>query len=158
MFKKSYLKIGLIVVLLLTALLSMSVLSQAAAADFNTVTVEYDSGCAAIKLYYNDGTKDVVETMQSGVPKSIQKGIKNVRLELLLHDGYDVASATDGSVTYFTPDDLIYDFGVSLTSDKTIVVTTQPKVYDIEYIRTTPEGTANTDGAPTAHTYNTVTA
>ena len=157
MFKKSYLKIGLIVVLLLTALLSMSVLSQAAAADFNTVTVEYDSGCAAIKLYYNDGTKDVVETMQSGVPKSIQKGIKNVRLELLLHDGYDVASATDGSVTYFTPDDLIYDFGVSLTSDKTIVVTTQPKVYDIEYIRTTPEGTANTDGAPTAHTYNTVT-
>lgn len=157
MFKKSYLKLLLVAVLLLTTVLSFGILSQAASAEYNIITVDYDSGCVGVKVYYNDGFKVVEDSLQSGVPVQIGKGTVNVKLELVLHDGYDVESATDGTVTYFKPGDLVYDFGVSLTSSKTIVVKTQPKVYDIEYIRTTPEGTANTDGAPLTHTYNTVT-
>ena len=158
MFKKSYLKIGLVVVLLLTTFLSLSVLSQAAGTDDYTITVQYDTGCVAVKVYYNNGTQDVVETLQSGVPLSIEnRDSADVTLELLLHDGYDVDVATDGETVYFLPDDLTYSFSSGLISDVNITVTTKPMVYDIKYIRTTEEGTANIGDAPATHTYNTVT-
>jgi len=157
MFKKVYWKLGLVVTLLLTVFLAFSLLAQAANASTNTLTVEYDSGCVAVRLYYKNGDAEISEVLQNGVPKEIPSGISNVRLVLELGDGYDVDVATDGEVEIFRPDDLIFDFGVGLTEDKTITVSTKPKVYDIVYIRTTEEGTANTDGFPTQHTYNTIT-
>lgn len=158
MFKKVYVKLGLVVMLLLATLLSVSVLAQADDAATNTITVEFEADRGvAVKVYYKIGDKETEEYLQSGVPKAIPAGTANVQLKLILTDGWDVDEATDGTVDIFKPDDLIYDFGVGLTEDKTITVKTKPMVYNINYIRTTPEGTASLEGAPVQHTYNTLT-
>lgn len=157
MFKKVHIKFGLAVLLLLTMILSFTLLTQAAESQTNTITVFYDENCKEVRLFYKSGDTEG-ETLQSGVAKAIPAGTANVRLELKLHDGYDIDESFDNLyVPIFKPDDLIYDFGVALTEDKSIVVTTKEKVYNINYIRTTPEGTADIGAVPTTHTYKTLT-
>ena len=167
--KKVYIKLALVTVLLLTLIFALGICADAADETFS-VCVHYNGegdadGCKSLVLSYTDvdGTPKE-QPVESGVTYQVSIYATNIRLNLTLHPGYDIKSASGagGGMVYFTSDDLEYNFG-SDPKNTEFTIETQHKTYTIKYILQTVVNGITVDAdmsdrrKPETHTYKTTT-
>ncbi len=148
--KQSYIKLGLVVLLLVTLLTTLGVLVYAEDTENYLLTVNYDDGCETVYYSYDGGAQ---QAMTSGTSYKIPKTATNVKLELKLKRGYELESATGNKGSDYFERSNVYNYGVGFTSDDTITVTSVEKTYRISYLDS-PEGSYHLEGSqPTHHTF-----
>ncbi len=151
MIKQSYIKIGLVVLLLVTLLAALGVLAHAEDPDNYQLTVNYDEGCETVYYSYDGGAP---QAMTSGTPYKVPKSAVNVKLELKLKRGYDLQTATGNKGDDYFELGLVYNYGMGFTADDTITVTSTPKTYQIVYLADPDKGTHHHEGyKPRQHTF-----
>ena len=151
MIKQSHIKIGLVVLLLITLLVSISVLVHAEDPDNYQLTVNYDEGCETVYYSYDGGA---AQAMTSGPAYKVPKSAVNVKLELKLKRGYDLQTATGNKGDDYFELGLVYNYGMGFTADDTITVTSTPKTYQITYLADPDKGTHHHEGyKPKQHTF-----
>ena len=148
--KQSYIKIGLIALLLVTLLATLGVFAYAEDTDNYLLTVNYDEGCETVYYSFDGGAQ---QAMTSGTAYKVPKTATNVKLELKLKRGYELEAATGNKGSDYFERSNIYNYGVGFTSDDTITVTSVEKTYQISYLDS-PEGSYDLSGyEPTHHTF-----
>lgn len=151
MIKQSYMKIGLVVLLLVTLLATLGVFAYAADSENYLLTVNYDEGCETVYFSYNGGAQ---QAMTSGVAYKVPKTATNVKLELKLNRGYELDTATGNKGNDYFERSTTYNYGIGFTSDDTITITSKEKTYQIVYLDDPDKGSHHLEGyKPTQHTF-----
>ena len=122
--KKIYIKILPVVLLLLTLLFTLGVWVYAEDTENYLLTVNYDEGCETVYYSFDGGAQ---QAMTSGTAYKIPKTATNVKLELKLKRGYELAAATGNKGSDYFERSNIYNYGIGFTSDDTITVTSVAK-------------------------------
>lgn len=153
MFKKAYLKIGLIVLLLITVLTAVGIFVQAESGEFCSLSVTYSTGCSKVEYSVEGGEW---KEMKSGQAYSISKA-SSLQIRITPTLGYEfkglfAEGSTTSSVINPSNTNNVYSTEAFI-QDANYTVLCETMQYDIIYVGTGYE----IEDYPSTHRYGTDT-